>query len=324
MKVLFATYPVAFHTPGGGEIQLLAYQKHLSAYGVDVTLFNQWEPRFLDHDIVHFFSCIGGSIHFCHFVKQIGLPLLISASLWITEETKHLYPIEEIRAQLLLADLVITNSDMECDTLSKVLSLPREKFVTIYNGVEEIFFDKPSPDVFRREFGINDRFVLNVGNIEPRKNQLKLAEAIHYAPEHKLVIIGHVRDADYCQQVMKIGGDKVIYLGPLPHDSVLLRSAYQACDVFCLPSTLETPGLAALEAHAAGCRIAITEVGSTREYFSNSVVYLDPKDVVSIAQAIRDALIFQNLGDEHDSISQSICWSSVISPLVNIYASVSS
>ena len=26
MKVLYATYPMAFHTPGGGEVQLLAYQ----------------------------------------------------------------------------------------------------------------------------------------------------------------------------------------------------------------------------------------------------------------------------------------------------------
>ncbi|MGS0639618.1 glycosyltransferase, partial [Citrobacter sp. VF227] len=82
MKVLFATYPMAFHTPGGGEVQLLAYRKHLPAHGVDVTLMNTWEPRFLEHDVVHFFSCISGSYHLYHFVKRLGLPLVISASLW--------------------------------------------------------------------------------------------------------------------------------------------------------------------------------------------------------------------------------------------------
>ena len=56
MKVLFATYPMAFHTPGGGEIQLLAYHKHLPAHRVEVTLFDPWNPRFLEHDVVHFFS----------------------------------------------------------------------------------------------------------------------------------------------------------------------------------------------------------------------------------------------------------------------------
>ena len=78
MKALFATYPMAFHTPGGGEVQLLAYRDHLQRMGVDVTLFDPWNPRFQDHDVVHFFSCVGGSVHFCNFVRNLGKPLVIS------------------------------------------------------------------------------------------------------------------------------------------------------------------------------------------------------------------------------------------------------
>lgn len=88
MKVLFATYPMAFHTPGGGEVQLLAYKKHLPAFGIDVSLFDPWNPRFFEHDIVHFFSCVSGSSHLCAFVKQLDLPLMVSSSLWIAEQTK--------------------------------------------------------------------------------------------------------------------------------------------------------------------------------------------------------------------------------------------
>jgi glycosyltransferase involved in cell wall biosynthesis len=311
MKVLFATYPMAFHTPGGGEIQLLAYHKHLPAHGVDVTLFDPWNPRFLEHDVVHFFSCVGGSVHFCNFVKQLGLPLVVSSSLWVTEETKHLYP------QFSLADRVVANSEIECETLARIFDLPREKFVSVLNGVEQSFYEPVAPELFRGEFGIQERFILNVGNIEPRKNQLALIRAMKSFPELKLVLIGHQRDPDYAKACFAEGGDQLIYAGTLAHDSPVLRSAYAACEAFVLPSTLETPGLAALEAHAAGARIAVTKVGSTEEYFARHVAYLDPSDVGSIVQSIRDALA-QPRAAALDS-ARDLTWQAVLSPLKDLY-----
>jgi glycosyltransferase involved in cell wall biosynthesis len=316
MKVLFATYPMAFHTPGGGEIQLLAYHKHLGAHGVDVTLFDPWNPRFLDHDVVHFFSCVGGSVHFCNFVKQLGLPLVVSSSLWVTEETKHLYPIGEIHHQFSLADRVVANSDIECETLARIFNLPREKFGTVLNG----FYEPVEPELFRNEFKIPGRFILNVGNIEPRKNQSALIKAMKSFPELKLVLIGHQRDPDYAKACFAEGGDQVIYAGTLAHDSPVLRSAYAACEAFVLPSTLETPGLAALEAHAAGARIAVTKVGSTEEYFAEHVAYLDPFDVESIAQSIRAALAQKHAGTP--GTARDLTWQAVLSPLKDIYDSL--
>lgn len=323
MKVLFATYPMAFHTPGGGEIQLLAYQKHLPQHGVQVELFNPWKPDFLKHDVVHFFSCVGGSSHFCAFVKQLGLPLVVSSSLWMTETTRHLYPIDEIRAQLGLADRVVANSHIECDTLARVLDLPREKFVVVYNGVDDIFFDRPSADIFRREFNIDTPFVLNVGNIEQRKNQLKLAQAMKSLPDYKLLLVGHVRDEDYYDAVMREAGPQATYVGALPHDSEMLRSAYQACSAFCLPSTLETPGLAALEAAAQGAPLVVTAEGSTREYFGERAIYVDPDDSADIAerlgQALRDRRLTQRTGE---TLGPEYSWLSTTSRLAEIYTTI--
>lgn len=325
MKVLFATYPMAFHTPGGGEIQLLAYQKHLPLHDVEVTLFDPWKPRFLEHDLVHFFSCVGGSVHLCHFVKQLGLPLVVSSSLWVTEETRHLYPCEEIRHQFSLADRVIANSIAECETLARVFDLPREKFVSVLNGVDDIFFEPVPETLFHTAFEIAGPFVLNVGNIEPRKNQLALIRAMKQLPDLRLVLIGHERDPVYAAACRDEGGDQVSFLGPIAHDNPLLRSAYAACDVFCLPSTLETPGLAGLEAFATGARLAITEVGSTREYFGESpnVQFLNPDSVPSIAEAITRArnaapgaaLTGQN--KRHD-----LSWSAITRNLADTYSSL--
>lgn len=293
MKVLFITYPMAFHTPGGGEIQLLAYKKHLEKNGVQVDLFDPWNPNFLDYDLVHFFSVIGGSAHLCNFIKNLGIPLVISSSLWITEETKHLYPVDEIRHQLSLADIVIGNSDIECDNMASVLNLPREKFKTVYNGVEEIFFEKVDGDKFRKHFNIYDDFILNVGNIEPRKNQLNLAKAMKSIPNKKLVLIGHIRDKEYGKKVFEELGEQLVYIEYLKNDDELLRSAFSACDVFCLPSTLETPGLAALEALACGCKVVVTSEGATREYFDKDLQYCNPFDIIDIIKNIKTSLLLK-------------------------------
>ena len=141
MKVLFNTYPMAFHTPGGGEVQLMQYKKYLPKESINVELLDSWDPRFFDFNLVHFFSCMSGSLHFCAFIKSIGLPLLVSPNLWITEENKGRYPIDEIRSQFILADRVICNSNMECELLAKVFNIPREHFSTVYNGVNESFFE---------------------------------------------------------------------------------------------------------------------------------------------------------------------------------------
>lgn len=321
MKVMFATYPMAFHIPGGGEIQLLAYQKNLPEYGVDVSLYDPWNPCFLDHDIVHFFSCVGGSSHFCAFIKQLGLPLIVSSSLWITEETVDQYPVDEIRHQLSYADKIVTNSDMESETLSRVLGIPKNKFVAVYNGVSSEFFDKSDPDLFRKNYKLSRRFVLNVGNIEPRKNQLRLIEAMKSLPELNLVLIGHCRDSGYLKQILEIGGDQVIYVGAIPHGSELLRSAYSACDTFVLPSILETPGLAALEAAAQGVPVVITKDGSTLEYFDEGVFYVDPFSCESIIQGIYKAME-QTDYDNSQSIKDKYSWNQVVKKLVGVYRNV--
>lgn len=315
---------MAFHTPGGGEVQLKAYQQYLSYHGVTVTLFDQWDPKFYEFDLMHFFSCIGGSLHFCAFIKQIGMLLVTSPNLWITEATKHLYPYDEIRAQLVLSDHIVGNSDIECDVLASVFNIPRVKFSTVYNGVADEFFEPTSPDFFRNHFGIDRPFILNVANIEPRKNQLKLIQSLKAFPDLTLVIIGHERDPTYSQQCKAEGGGQLLYLGPLSHDSILLRSAYSACELFALPSTLETPGLAALEAAACGAKILITSEGSTKEYFGEGAVYVAPNNVDDISQGISKALRQNKSYLSSLIVRANFTWKNTTTSLANLYNGVCS
>jgi glycosyltransferase involved in cell wall biosynthesis len=318
VRVLFSTYPWAFETPGGGEIQLQKYAEHLPAHGIDVELHDAWRANFADVSLVHFFSCVGGSVHFCNYVRQRGLPLVISSSLWITPQTAQLYPIDEIRAQLALADVVVTNSDTESDLLAQVLALPRERFMAVMNGFDPRFVEPQDSELFRTAFGIEGQFILNVGNLEPRKNQLELVRALRGHPL-PLVLLGHRRDEAYAAQVLAEGGSQVRYIGPLDHADPRLASALGACSVFVLPSTLETPGLAALEAAAAGAPLVVTSEGPTRDYFGIHAHYVDHRDSRDIRRGIDDALSGVPGPGLKAHVSSRFSWPKVTEALVEVY-----
>jgi len=280
------TYPVAFQCPGGGEIQLLKSKEALEQLGHEVILFNQWETNLEDCDVIHHFSVQGGSSNFCNYVKHsTKKPLVISPILWIGQDTSD-YPMHEINYLLSIADAICPNSNTEIEKFLDVFEAPIDKYHVTYNGIDDIFHKRVNAQLFREHFNIHEPFVLCVGNIEIRKNQHRLVKAAEQAGI-KLVLIGHIRDQNYFDSSGINESNNTAYLGALEHHSPLLRSAYSACKVFALPTLLETPGLAALEATASNCKILITQEGCTKEYFEDSAIYCNPYDINSISNGLK-------------------------------------
>jgi glycosyltransferase involved in cell wall biosynthesis len=318
MRVLFNTYPVAFDCPGGGEVQLLECKAALEHLGVQVVLYDQWNPQFEGVDAVHYFSVQGGSTNFCEFVKTKGLPLLISPILWPTEENVSTYPMEEIQSLLKLCDVVLPNSEAEIECLSGFFDLPPEKCKVVTNGVGDSFTSLAETGLFREHFRLEGPFLLNAANIEPRKNQLTLVQAVQ-AMDMPLILLGGIRDAAYFQECMRQGPHFVQYKGFLPHRGELLKSAYRSCEVFVLPSLLETPGLAALEAATQGTRLVLTSVGSTREYFQDYVTYVNPYDPADIRSGIEAALGRKRDESLRPHVLENFTWDHAARSLIAAY-----
>jgi glycosyltransferase involved in cell wall biosynthesis len=321
VRVLFNTYPVAFDCPGGGEIQLLRSREALQRAGITVDLFDPWRPQLDRADLVHYFSVQGGSMNFCHHVKQRGLPLLISPVLWLIEANLPRLPIQEIHDLLHLCDMVLPNSQAELEQQAEFFHLSRDRFCLTYNGIDETFTRRADPDLFRRHFGIHRPFVLNVANIEPRKNQRNLIRAVR-GLGLDLVILGRPRDPDYLAACRSEGEGFLHLPGPVEHGSDLHKSACQACEVFALPSTLETPGLAALEAAALGARIVVTRTGSTQEYFADLVTYVDPEPADDIRRGIVAALAAPRTDLLACRVAREFTWDRTARQLLHAYNSV--
>jgi glycosyltransferase involved in cell wall biosynthesis len=160
-----------------------------------------------------------------------------------------------------------------------------------------------------------------MGNIEERKNQLRLIEALA-GTGLRLVLAGQVREADYAEQCRRIADETVHFVGKLEYGSALQRSAYAAAEVLVLPSTLETPGLAALEAAAGGARLALTGEGCTEEYFRDYAVYLDPKNTESIREAVLEARERPKAAELPSFIRERYTWKCAAEQLMAVYRDI--
>ena len=240
----------------------------------------------------------------------------------MTPETQWDYPHEEIKRLVSIADLLIVNSQQEANKLGDVYHLPKDRFHVVYNGLESTFLEPENPDFFLKQYSLGDqRFLLNVANVEPRKNQLHFLKALKKFPEIKLIVIGNARDKSYLLDCQEYGGEQFLYIGALPYASKLLKSAIAAAEGFVMPSTLETPSIAALEAAASGAKILITSVGSTKEYFGQLATYLNPNNTESMVQGIIE-LLRSDQKELRNSIQTRFTWSHSTQQLLEAYKRV--
>jgi glycosyltransferase involved in cell wall biosynthesis len=134
-------------------------------------------------------------------------------------------------------------------------------------------------------------FVLQVGRIEPVKNQLAAIKALFAVPV-PLVFIGarpaaYARYFEQCQALAARRGN-VYFVDAVPHEQ--LPGLYRGARVHMLPSFRETPGLVSLEAALMGCNIVTTDQGPTDEYFGPWAWYCNPTSLDSIRRAVLGAL----------------------------------
>jgi len=310
VRVAFFVYPTAFQAPGGGEIQLLKTKEYLEKEGVEVKLFDPWKDKMSDFDIFHTFGSVKECLNAIRTARLQGVKTVLSTicwyswkSAWLTytepkarlvsvarHVAKRFFPfLPSMRKSMMEeSDLLFPNSESEAHQLTRFFGMPRKKIFVVPNGVDPVF-EQAKPDDFIQRYGLRD-FVLMVGRIEPRKNQLNMVRALRGA-KFPVVFVGEPvhHYQDYYAACKREAGGNIHFLGALPHESGLLSSAYVACNTFLLATWLETPGLAALEAALAGAKVVITDQGATREYFGEYAAYVTPdrlSEILSVTSAV--------------------------------------
>ncbi|MCC6932326.1 MAG: glycosyltransferase [Deltaproteobacteria bacterium] len=184
------------------------------------------------------------------------------------------------------AAALIASGSREKETLLR--DYPQAKYVDTYRLGCEVSEFMDDGSLFVKETGIKD-FVLCVGRLETRKNQLMLIKALE---ESDLTLVfatgGFTYQPDYeaaCRNFKRKG--RTHFLGRLPAD--VLASAYSAARVHALPSWYELPGIVSMEAARRNTNLVVSDRGTVRDYFGDWAYYCAPDDAESILRAVNQA-----------------------------------
>ena len=182
-------------------------------------------------------------------------------------------------------------------------ALPGQRIELMPNGVDSEYFASGDDQRFREHYGIPAarRIILCVSRIDYQKNQLALVEALpsilQRHPNTQLVLIGPVTIDAYqrkiLQRIDQLGVQAHVSLIPgLAADDPLLRGAYHAAEIFCLPSLHEPFGIVVLEAWAAGLPVVAARIGGIPSFTTHGedVLHADPHDWQSLAQQLLDIM----------------------------------
>ena len=333
---------------GGKEIQLFSYMKWINSghYGIELKLFNWWDPNELEEvDIIHLFGC-GSYLHFLkHILAKYSCRVIISPTLYSENNWKFgripfllgkFIPIpnllSNINNELELSDAIIVNSESEKQFILRNI-LNHNNIFVIYNSIEDDFnsITPEGEDLFVSKFGL-DRFsyILSVGMLDERKNTLNLIKAfleVHAQIKKKLVLIGspRFRRKEVKSEVMKLiekNKDKIILIPYIDRQAQLsiLKSAYFNSAFHVLPSLIETPGLSNLEAMYFGKACVVGRCKPVEEYFKDKAIYCNPTDLYSICDSI---LRCDKMGvfnkDLSEFIANKYVFSKQIPRLVKLY-----
>lgn len=330
MRVILANRSTSQRILAGDSVQQFKTAEALRQIGITVETAEGKLPDLNGVELIHIFNVIpiDESYDLFQQAKSRGLPVVLSPIYWDPQEFlsrtyaesnsefQHWWADTDERRRKLLqgADILLPNGQAELDLIQKAYQpLPLARIVP--NAADSLYY-LARPDRFHQKFGL-DRFILCVGRISRRKNQLGLIRALK-RHSFQLVFIGPINDYPYYRECRAESTRcRVRFVESLP--PVELASAYAAADLHVLPSWYETPGLVSLEAALANCKVVSTDRGTAREYLGEEALYCDPGDPNSIRSAVLSALTHPGFPKLRQRILQEYNWERVARLTLSAY-----
>lgn len=194
------------------------------------------------------------------------------------------------------ADGVIAISERTRQDLISLFNVPAEKISVIYQSCDDSFkqpFKGDQLEEIKLRYALPDQYILNVGTIEERKNQLLIIRALPLIPENcKLVLIG--KQQPYAKklyaEIERLGlQSRVIFLKDVSFKD--LPGIYQLAKVFVYPSLYEGFGIPIIEALYSGVPVIAATGSCLEEAGGPNSIYIDPQDHTALASKLNNLLI---------------------------------
>lgn len=195
------------------------------------------------------------------------------------------------------ADLVVAVSEQTKADLVRYFNISPQKIKVVYQSCDAAFRQIKNDAVkeaLRLKYQLPQKFILNVGTIETRKNLMLAVKALKNIPaEVFLVVVG--RQTKYAERIKNYAvkealQNRILFLPHVPFED--LPALYQLATIFVYPSRYEGFGIPVLEALCSGTPVIAASGSCLEEAGGPDSIYVGPDDDASLAQQIN--LILQN------------------------------
>jgi len=202
----------------------------------------------------------------------------------------------EVRKSMLLAKKIIADSESTRNDIIKFFGIDPKKVCVIYLASDSIFrrlADKEKDSNIIKKYGIDKKYILSVGTIEPRKDFVTLIKAFNHikqtdaASGYKLVIAGRTgwkSEPTYAERESSPFREDILFTGRVPDSD--LNQIYNQAEIFVYPSIFEGFGLPPLEAMSCGLPVVARDTSSLTEVVGDSGILLKDADEKEFGQEI--------------------------------------
>lgn len=206
------------------------------------------------------------------------------------------------------ADYIFTISNHIAEDIKAIFNIGFKNISVIYLGINSEFQPlnkNDSADFIANKYGVSNKYILFVSNIEPKKNVANLLKAFYtlknkYNVQQQLLLAGGKRWNDFSiyrtYKELKFSNSQVKFLGYV--DFKDLPKLYSGAEVFILPSIYEGFGLPSLESMACGTPTIVSDIPVFREILGDAALFTSPYNPEGIANGIYRVLTDKTLAEE--------------------------
>ena len=206
----------------------------------------------------------------------------------------------KMRHACCVADVVVAISEQTKHDLVELMGVEEEKIRVVYQSCDSVFWgvkgsERTNVEV-KEKYGLSERYIICVGTLEERKNQLMVIEAMKRLPEEVgLVLVGRPR-GDYGQRVLAQGGGRVKVLTGVAFTDFPALYGGAVASVYL--SRFEGFGIPVLESMCCDCPVVTSDVSSMPEAGGEAALYAAPNDVETVAAHLNRLLTDETFRQE--------------------------
>ncbi len=231
------------------------------------------------------------------------------------------------------ADVIVAVSEQTKRDIVAFFGTDPKKIKVVYQDCDAVFQSRVGEEQLQKtkqKYGLDQPYILSVGTIEERKNQLRLVQAFYEAnlPQATLVLVGGA--TKYQRQIeqfieQKSLQNKVKIFNKVPFTD--LPALYQGAKLFAYLSVFEGFGIPIVEALHSRVPVLAATGSCLEEAGGSGAIYVNPLNVNDIAQNLEivwnDNDLQKKLTANGQQHVRQLASSKIANDLMTIYKSIS-